>query len=550
MGKSVTEKSIFGEYKIPEDQVTTALLHVLKYGGHDLVSVVFAECDLPSNEINVSPQVIEDGSRLDGEVCCDCHYHIYIESKIRKGVMANSHELKQLEANRKLASPGDGRFLFYITPDESEPQNLCAAPEVQWLNWNTVIERLKGFATEDKSLAFLIEQFELLVSHLVYSKTVVLRNSDVVLSEEEMASAEDRVIIVGGAWGEYIALKYNFYACQEYRYFKPSRYIAFCHKNRIKYLFEIVGSPKDSVDLRTENISPTYFEKEEPNYTGQRKLFYLKLVNMFSPQIENDSVDKNGKRCAFVQKQTYTTIERINSAKHTSDLCVNSLTNIDTSNMAKESATGGDCPEDLKPLPQRKKYTVELTDKGMLKIHWAKLDDEHIDQLESMMGTCDSSEIGDILFDLPDDNWDLTKKEDSFTEGDHFNLKVTDEAGNVVYETKDPEDIFSYDKECPQQEVPTREEGTYLVSVDELKWFTLTGEFETDNFDPSKFCLCSNLEIAVICGEDMEDMVDFNQFYYDDQRLLMEEQEDYDDYGVTLLKVEYNNCNSEVEEIE
>lgn len=320
MTKSVAEKSIFGEYKMPEDRVTTALLQILHYGGHDLVSTVFEECGLPSNEINVSSQVVEDGSRPDGEVCCDCHYHIYIESKIRKGMMLNSHEQEQLAANRKLASPGDGRFLVYITPDESEPQNLSSATEVLWLNWNKVIERLNDFGAEDKLLVFLIEQFNLLVSHLVYSETVVLRNSGVMLSEDEMASAETRVIIVGGAWGEDIALKYNFYTCQEGRYFKPSRYLAFCHKNRIHHLFEIVGSPKDSVDLKIENIPTVYFETEEPNYTGQRKLFYLKHIKTFSPEIKNDSIDKNGRRCAFVQKQTYTTIERINIAKYTSEL--------------------------------------------------------------------------------------------------------------------------------------------------------------------------------------------------------------------------------------
>ncbi len=189
-----------------------------------------------------------------------------------------------------------------------------------------------------------------------------------------------------------------------------------------------------------------------------------------------------------------------------------------------------------------KKYTVELTDKGILKIHWAKLDAEHLEELESMVGTCDSSDIGDILFDLRDTHWDLTKNEDSFTEGDRFNLKVTDEAGNVVYETKDPESIFSYDKEWPEQEIPEIDYGTYLVSIDELKWFTLTGEFETDNFNPSKFCLCNNQEISALCGEDM---VDFNQFYYDNQCLKMEEPEDYDDYGITLLKIKHNNSQAD-----
>ena len=195
----------------------------------------------------------------------------------------------------------------------------------------------------------------------------------------------------------------------------------------------------------------------------------------------------------------------------------------------------------------------------MTKIHWAKLDDEYTEQLESRLEDGeDSSTIGDILFDVDEDNWDLTMDSDQFSESKHFNLKVTDETGKVVYKTKKTESIYApweddeedeTDSETtrPQIKVPEIQEGVYLVSVEELKQFTLTSEFETDNFDPSKFQLFENLEIAAIMTQDT---VDFNQFYYGNQRLEMEEQEDYDEYGTTLYKVTFEDSDSEIEEIE
>ena len=82
MVKKISEQSIFSEYKKSEDKVTAALLQVLHYGGHNIVCSLFEDIDLPSNEINVSPQVVEDESRPDGVVSCDCKYKIFIESKI------------------------------------------------------------------------------------------------------------------------------------------------------------------------------------------------------------------------------------------------------------------------------------------------------------------------------------------------------------------------------------------------------------------------------------------------------------------------------------
>lgn len=319
----VKNKSIFGEYSKSEDRVTTALLQILHFGGHELVDYVFPECFLPSNAINVNSQVMNASSRPDGEISCDCHYHIFIESKIVANAMKKQHEITQLANHRLLVSHGSSKWLVYITPDESCPTELENLSDVIWVNWTTIIERLNGFPNNDNLLQFLINQFKLLVEHIVYNKQGHhVSNQGLMFSEEERAAVDKRVIIVGGAWGENVALKYGFYACQEGRFFKPAKYLAFCYKNRIQYLFEIVGDPQDSVNLKKiTDIAPDYFVSEDPNYDeSPRKYFKLKMIHEFIPVIQNDSRDKNGKPCAFVQRQTYTEYDVIMKAKKTSEL--------------------------------------------------------------------------------------------------------------------------------------------------------------------------------------------------------------------------------------
>ena len=306
--KSIAQTSIFGEYKKPEDRVTAALLHIIHIGGNMVIQRLFGDVfDIPSNDINVIPQSYQKNSIPDGELSCECYYHLYIESKIAP----NTIETTQLSNHKKLSNTASGNYLIYLTPDLSKPAELVKE-SVEWMDWNTIIDRLQGIVADglaDNLFEYFIEQFILLIDHTVYAKTY-------------MIPKDESVIIVGGHFGENIALNFKFYACQSNRKFHPSKYLAFYHQRRIKYLFEIV-SQKDSVDIQKEpTINNTdYFNKIEPNYSPQfRMLFQLKLFHTFSTAIVNDKTDKNGNPTAFIQGQTYTTLNKIMKAKTTSDL--------------------------------------------------------------------------------------------------------------------------------------------------------------------------------------------------------------------------------------
>lgn len=302
--KSILQTTIFGEYKKPEDRVTAALLHVIQIGGDLVIQKLFGDIfDIPSNEITVVPHSNQGDSIPDGELSCECNYHIYIESKI----VPNAINTKQVTEHKKLSNPAMGNYLIYLTPDTKKPDALGF---VEWMSWETVIERLEDIVSCGIAydlLKNLISQLILLVRHTIYEKKYSM-------------SPKQSVIIVGGRWGEDVAVNYEFYACQPNRYFRDSKYIAFCHDNRIKYLFEIVEKI-DSVDIRTlSSVRSTDFFTKTGYSSSPNMYFKLKLHKTFNPEIINNKTDKNGKITAFVQKQTYTTYKKIMKAKTTMDL--------------------------------------------------------------------------------------------------------------------------------------------------------------------------------------------------------------------------------------
>ena len=117
-------------------------------------------------------------------------------------------------------------------------------------------------------------------------------------------------------------MEYGFYACQGGRSFKKAKYLAFYYNQRIKYLFEIENKIENAdIKMLPQYVPAEYFQKKEPKYVKEDRTFFkLKKVKDFVPEIANDTVDKNGRRIAFTQGQTYTTLEKIEHAQKTSDL--------------------------------------------------------------------------------------------------------------------------------------------------------------------------------------------------------------------------------------
>lgn len=351
LNHSIENHSIFGDYKQNENRVTCALLHVLNYGGSDMIDA-FIEA-FGGEVINSAPLIatqikLTDGKNTikydEGQDCCadglivsDYRYKIYIESKID----CNAIRKGQLDAYKRNVNPGMGEYLLYITPDIQMPSILD--DWVYWMNWNDVLSFLYEYlATKaaDALLEYLIDNFKKLIDkfiiHKKQNKAKAKKENQCLqdiarkkLVTKQAISSDDNqelVLIVGGRWGEKIALLFDFYACQPDRFFLPTKYMAFYYNHRIEYLFKIVHCAS-SIELTDQSldINEKYFKDYDPAYKGStdkaREVFKLELVRIFpNGGIINASKDKNGKPCAFVQRQRYTTIEKILTAKDTSEL--------------------------------------------------------------------------------------------------------------------------------------------------------------------------------------------------------------------------------------
>ena len=305
----IEDQAVFGCYSQNENKVTLALLKILERAKGDsllrnLIELADGE-DLPDNQILLESQVTDtaEHSIPDGKISCQYAFQYFIESKLSEDIPA-----KQLQQHLETVRKTPNAHLIYITQHSQRPKELMEHKDVLWTNWTKVTECLRDYEDDnnDPVLKYLIEQFELFVrSNNVYD------------------DSENRVLIVGGNFAEDVALKYNFYACQANRSFRNTGYIAFLRKKKISYLFKIVGEVKDSVNLREEPgiVPPSYFDEVELDYQGTpHKLFKLERVEEFAGPIIDDSVDKNGKHCAFVQRQGYTTLDQFRNAKVTSDL--------------------------------------------------------------------------------------------------------------------------------------------------------------------------------------------------------------------------------------
>jgi len=82
----IEDISIFGEYKQPENRVTSAFLQICKIGGENLIKFL-------CSEIEIHTQVKESQSIPDGLLQSDFSFRLLVESKIK----SNSINGKQLE---------------------------------------------------------------------------------------------------------------------------------------------------------------------------------------------------------------------------------------------------------------------------------------------------------------------------------------------------------------------------------------------------------------------------------------------------------------------
>lgn len=301
----IESHSIFGNYSQVENKVTAALLQILKIGGTEFIGKVISEIDdieFPSSEINIITQEKESKNIYDGLLECNFAFRVLVESKIK----SEKINIKQLEGLIKNAiNPND--YILYITTDNQKPEILRDKEKIYWTNWKNILTILQELNPKTEPINFLISEFE---KYLDFLNLLEVVNDD------------ERVQIVAGSFGEPIALKYNFYACQNHRTARNSKYLAFYNNRKINSLFEIVEGPLNNYVLSSNKELSDYLKNYEPEYSekDKRQFYKLKLVSN-SLNIIHTGKNKKGKKTAFTMGVfRYTTIDKINKGKNTDEL--------------------------------------------------------------------------------------------------------------------------------------------------------------------------------------------------------------------------------------
>ena len=186
------------------------------------------------------------------------------------------------------------------------------------------------------------------------------------------------------------------------------------------------------------------------------------------------------------------------------------------------------------------KFTVTMELRGAIEIDPYLIDDETYDKL-GVDDEIDDSEANEASMYFDIERAETVMNYDELCDCDTFSLEVRDENDNVVYKTKNPNSIKMYtyykgefgtynddeneneDGELPPlpnfnfKNVP---DGKYLIENFDLKWDTFEGEFEADEFDPSKLAFYPSEYLdSNIC----EDEVFLTCLRYDGKELDLEE---------------------------
>lgn len=186
------------------------------------------------------------------------------------------------------------------------------------------------------------------------------------------------------------------------------------------------------------------------------------------------------------------------------------------------------------------KFHLEMYFKGAIEIDPYLIDDDTYDELGvDDEIDYDNAKEATMYFDIVRAETVMTY--DELCDCDTFSLEVRDENDNVVYETKNPDSIKMYtyykgvfgtynddentneDGDLPPlpnfnfKNVP---DGKYLIENFDLKWDNFEGEFEADEFDPSKLAFYPS---EYLNSEICDDEVFLTCLRYDGKELDIEE---------------------------
>ncbi|MBA3485533.1 MAG: hypothetical protein H0T51_27380 [Pirellulales bacterium] len=213
------------------------------------------------------------------------------------------------------------RVLLVLTPDGSAPKPIQELddPRIVWAS----------FARLDQSINELIADPEEVISE---REEFLLREFQAMLTRDGLvASAYDVVVVAARrAWPQYLSL--NAYCCQANRTFQQVERIAFYTRGIIQpSIPKILDVYPDVLIEQGANSGRLgdFVNKlltELPEFEGERnKIFLLSGPDSsetvtLQGAVPNDLVASTGRPTAYTQGQRYVSLEKLQTAKTTSDL--------------------------------------------------------------------------------------------------------------------------------------------------------------------------------------------------------------------------------------
>lgn len=295
----IQDASMFGVYDKKENRITAAFLHILRIGGERLICYIFKDkiANFPDSSIDIQTQIKGDSGVNDGCISCGFAFNIKIESKLTDNINTD-----QLNRYVEEISNSNSTLVYLVKSDRcSQELNKVKVPYFTWTELDGMLDAYLNEFEVGELEGYLIDQFRILLENL-----------------ELVDKYKDRVIVVAGTFGAKIAEEYHFYACQNYRYFKKAKYIAFYSNKRILSMYEIEnGYPQNDVCLQDENIPESFFNEYGKWYrkTDKHEVFKLKSENLLSGK-----EIKHGGVGAFTQKHRYISYKSMQDATTTADL--------------------------------------------------------------------------------------------------------------------------------------------------------------------------------------------------------------------------------------
>jgi hypothetical protein len=313
--------SIFSTYSTGENRVTASILAVVQSLGltrtERLLGALLQESEFTL--VRFENQPAKGGQGVpDAVIAASCR--LLIETKTARNSLKEEQlrrHLKRLEGQEAV------QRLLVLSPDDNPPEAVARLNDKRavWASFGMLEQAIEELLKDPREVISEREAF-------------LLRNLQLMLTEEELVGSANDVVVVPAAqaWPDY--LRYSAYVCQPKRPFQHVDYMAFYASGAIQTKVARILEVNDAVPMEPDSpavpakltaLVKRLVEDSIREHGAVQKVFLLspsgdeRTVTLPKP-ILNNLTSSSGRNVAFTQNQRYVPLIRLRVAEHTSDL--------------------------------------------------------------------------------------------------------------------------------------------------------------------------------------------------------------------------------------